>query len=80
MAAVTDVRIQQPSVSHAVWVTGKQSSWRLVGCCVFSLVIQMGRLLYTTHESWMGSVVQKRLIDYYILSFILQLGLLSSSV
>ena len=80
MAAVTDVRIQQPSVSHAVWVTGKQSSWRLVGCCVFSLVIQMGRLLYTTHVSWMGSVVQKRLIDYCILSLILQLVFVRSSV
>ena len=43
MAAVTDVRIQQPSVSHAVWVTGRQLSWRLIDDNVFSFILQLGR-------------------------------------
>src|SRR4029434_3152776 len=43
MAAVTDVRIQQPSVFHAVWVSGRELSWRLIDDHIFSFSLQRER-------------------------------------
>src|SRR4029434_2875887 len=62
MAAVADVRIQQPSVSHAVWVSGRQLSWRLIDDHIFSFILQLERVLVIdevcgpeSHEDSVGS-------------------------